>query len=313
MKARGSVFQIMLGLLVLGTLVVVAGCGGSKQFKTETLNSAEAVDAQAGKYWKREGWWKLPATAKKVAITEFTVEFVTAVGTQSEGLGIVPIMQMAGVGKKQYQYDEAMMQTLPTELYDLYVQELSKAGFEVVPAQAVREAPSYQKVKLSEEGDKTKSSSTSGHGWRHHHTQRGELYSAHGLVAADDSWFASGKNAINTLNAIGEVGADTGLRVRMKVGLDDKGRATFWPGATVYAFGDVKLSKWSTPEKPAYEFKVSGVMTSKQMLYFSEPVVDSKEFQAFKGDVFHVQGAPFATAVRGVFPQFASLCVYALR
>jgi len=305
MKLSGTV------LLCAVMLTLSFGCG-SREFDTSELQSADAIDKQAGKHWKRYGWWKLPKDAQTIAITEFTVEFVTQTGTQSQGIGLIPLMQMAGVGKKRYEYDETMMQTLPSDLYDMYVRELEKAGYSVVDATQLRSNDFYQKIKLSGEGDDTKWSSTSGRDWKHRHTVKGELYSAYGLVAADDGWFNGGNNAMHTVNAAGACGADTALRVRMKVGLDGDGRAVFWPGATVFVFSDIREVQWQK-DKTTWQAKVSGNMASKQMLYFSEPVVDGKDFQAFKGDVYRVQGGPFAHGVKSVFPEFAALSIYALR
>lgn len=114
------------------------------------------------------------------------------------------------------------------------------------------------------------------------------------------------------MNAIGQSGADTGVRVRIKVGIDDDGRATLYDGSTVAVKADVQKNE-SPLTGTTYWAKTAGNLTSTKQVYFSEAVIDAKEFEAFKGDVYDVKAGPFSAAVKNVFPQFAAMSVYAMK
>jgi len=306
--------SLRAGLLLLAMgLVLLPGCT-NKEFKTADLTSDAQVEQEAGKYWNRNGWWKLPEDAQTVAITEFTVEYVTATGTANQGFGLIRMAQIAGMGKKAFSFPDDAKAELPDRLYEQYVAALEEAGYDVVPAETLLATEGYEKLKLKDDGDRTKASSSQGVMVKQTVWQEGQIHSAKGLIARDDGWFNGPGNQHSETQAIGQAGADTGLRVRVKVGVDGKGRASLYPYSTVNVASGVHEIPWGPRgEETAFAAKVYGTMNSKQSLYFSEPIIDDKSFQAFKGDVYEVQGEPLIDAVTEVFPTFARLNIAAMR
>jgi len=307
-----SSFSLRVALLVLAAGLFAFPACTSKEFQTAGLTDDAQIEQEASQYWKRDGWWKLPESAEKVAITEFTVEFVTATGVENQGFGLIRMAQELGAGKRAYAYPESTKRDLPETLYGQYVAALEEAGFDVVPVGQVTATEGYQALKTRDEGERVKTSSSQGALVKQSVRQAGELYSAHGLVARDDGWFNAGGNQQNEVNAVGQAGADTGLRVRVKVGVDKQGRAALYPGSNTFVTSKVEPSKW-VKDQDAYMAGMTGGMTSKQTLYFSEPIVSDKEFAAFKGDVYQVDGGQLASAVEEVFPTFARLNIAAMR
>jgi hypothetical protein len=309
---RSFARRFAIATLACATLALPA-CT-SREFQTSSLTTEAQVEKDAGQYWKREGWWKLPADASRVVITEFTVEYVTATGTADQSFGLVRMAQIAGMGKKEFAYPEDTKQSLPDRLYDQYVAALRDKGFEVVPTETLRATEGYRGLEQRAEGDTTRASQSQGVVYKQSVWQKGQMYSANGLLARDDSWFKNIGNAMREVEAIGQADADTGLRVRVKVGVDGKGRACLYPGSTVFVTAGVHDAAGVQSDRdPSYVAKTSGLMVSKQTLYFSEPIVDGKSFKAFKGDVYEVQGPPLTDAVTEVFPTFARLNVAAMR
>ncbi|QNN21326.1 hypothetical protein HED60_03250 [Planctomycetales bacterium ZRK34] len=297
--------------VVVIALIALGGCT-PKQFNTASLSSEQDLQSQASKYWKKEGWWSLPKSSKKVAITEFSVEYVTKTGSQSYNAGLIAVAQLAGMGKKEYRYDEQMKQQLPTDLYNMYVAELQKRGFEVIPAAKMWETKVYEEIASKESGDTVKAGHSTGSMFNDRvgrAYQHGQVYGAAGTIVVDTGFFASFSNPVGKeISAAAQAGADTALHVRIKVGIDSKGRATLWPGSIVNVYAD--MQSWGDDN---YGAKTAGAITSKEMLYFADPVIDAKNYQAFKGDVYDINGPEYAAAIKDVFPQYAALSIYAFK
>jgi len=304
MRSRWSTFAV---ITVLATL---AACT-PKQFNTASLSTESDYQAQASTYWKKEGWWSLPDSSRKVAITEFSVEYVTKTGSQNYNAGLIAVAQLAGMGKKEFHYDEAMKKQLATDLYHVYIAELEKRGFEVIPAENMWQTETYQEIAAKETGSTSKSGQSTGSAFNDRvgrSYQHGQVYGAENTLVVDTGFFASFSNPVGKqIEATAEAGADTCLNIRMKVGIDAEGRATLWPGSTVKVYAGID------PAAEYHNAKTAGSITSKQMLYFADPVIDSKKFQAFKGSVYEVDPAEFSHAIKGVFPDFAALSIYAFK
>ncbi|MBI1370226.1 MAG: hypothetical protein GC162_16440 [Planctomycetes bacterium] len=304
----------MFVVVAAGMMFGLTSCG-PKAFNTASLNTEDDYQSQASTYWKKEGWWSLPAGTKKIAITEFSVEYVTKTGSQDYNAGLIAMAQLAGVGKKEYKFDEQMKQTLPTELYKQYVAELTKRGYEVLPSSALWNTPTYKKITTTEQGGTIKTGQSTGNVFSDRvgrSYQHGQVYVAADTIIVDMGFFASFGNPMGKeMAAVGEAGADTGLHIRIKAGIDDKGRAVLWPGSIIMVYAGVNNA--NSADNPVYVSKTTGSVVSKEMLYFSDPVINSKEFEAFKGDIYDVQPGPYADAVKKVFPKFAALSIYSMR
>src|SRR5215216_4481925 len=89
--------------LVLASLTALTGCGQPTRFDSAVLNDPAAQQANADKYWKRDGWWGGLKGVNKVAITQFSVEFVTENTDKSSAsaFSVVGVLQMGGMGKRK--------------------------------------------------------------------------------------------------------------------------------------------------------------------------------------------------------------------
>lgn len=292
------------GLVALLPLTLI-GCGPKKYDAAAMSNPGLAVD-QAGKYWKKNGWWSMPENAgKKVAIVEFNVEYVLARDHKygNNQLNLATLARVAGVGRRNYEFPEELKTSLPNELYDMFVAELTRQGFTVVPKATVSAAPALAKVNEGEEGAKKSGTSESEQG-------KVQLYSVDGLPRAHAGFlsFNAGGNYQAHAMVVHQVGADIGLRVKMRVGLH-KGKATADEQSTIDVITGVSTYEGLGGKLNA-SAKVIGNVSSKQTLYYEVPVVDDKKFEAFKGDVYVVNADDYRDAISKMFPAFAAMGVH---
>lgn len=288
-------------------LAGLVGCGSPAKYD-ETKHDASTAATEASGYWKKDGWWSLPKEAsKKIAIAEFTVEYVTnrdaVVGDNQ--LGLLTVARIAGAGRREYAFDDTLKGTLPSELYESFVSALQQKGYEVVPMSQVAATKGLQSVKVGESGV------TKGGGYSHGFTggdgkQKFEIYPVVGLPRIKDGMFDAGKNAQGITSMMAEVGADTALRVHMRVGLH-KGQATAEAGSTISVISGLKAVQ--NKDKTDYWAKVYGSLHSSRTMYFPDSVVDSKEYEAFKGDVYQVNSSLYRPAVSKLMAGYSVMAV----
>lgn len=299
--------------LALGVLV---GCGGPESAKEAGLTAGgSATTPQASKYWKKDGWWNVKSAGKKVMITEFSVEYVTEHDYKAQrdgGLGLGTVLDVVGVGDRKYDFAEDFKVNFPTTLYNEFVKQLSGAGYEVIPMATVTGHPAFAKIEGAAAGTKGAKEAERGLVFKSdRESNRATIYPTPGLPTVDDSWFKGIGNAKAENQVAGELGADLALRVRVRVGIDEDGRAVLNGGASIRVQGDYEQGK--TLDGLVYGPKTVGFVRSKQGVRNETPVVDSKEFKAFKGDVYTVNSDKFRSAIMSMYPNYVRLCTGMLK
>jgi hypothetical protein len=94
------------------------------------------------------------------------------------------------------------------------------------------------------------------------------------------------------------------MRVRMRVALDDDGRAVLDAGSLIHIMYDLKREEW-VKGKPDWIVKQRGQVISSQAMRDDVPVITSKEFQAFKGDVYTIDSPKFQESILKMYPAYA--------
>ncbi len=311
---RTNSIRWTLALTCAVGVLSLMGCGGPKKFDSASLSEPAQARTQAGSYWKKQGWWSLPKdTGRKVAITEFVVQYVTdrAENMSKNQLGLLMVAEMSGVGKRQYEFEDGFKAKLPTDLYNAFVKELEAAGFTVVPMATVANAAAMDKVSAGEEGAR-KGMNQGGGLFKSDTKQRGELYSVEGLSRMHGGFlgFNEAKHAQLQARVMAETGSDIALRVHMIVGLH-KGQATVDEGSNIRVYAGLK--NWGTADKPNWGNSVTGLLASTKTIYRTEPVIDDKKFEAGKGNVYQVNEADYKDAVLEIYRPYSVMAVERLQ
>src|SRR5690606_11782780 len=105
--------------------------------------------------------------------------------------------------------------------------------WKVAPTEALTNTEGYKQLKGLKDGKGTKRSEGYSGG---HSYQKGQIYAANELMAVDSGFWSSFSNPKHEASAVADAGAQVGLRVRIRCGIDDKGRACLYQGSTIYAF-----------------------------------------------------------------------------
>ena len=284
----------------------------STQVQSNTSSASTSASksqiSEAGKYWKRDGKKVDPTKTKRVMIAEFGVVFVTArdhkIGNNSLSLGTM--MRIAGVGRREYKFDDAFKISYPTQLYNAFVKQLEADGYEGIPVDTVVASQSLQEIESAKVGGKTRGNYYHGF-FGGKGSQKAEIYPAAGLdrMGAGFLGFGEAKNMKAVNNAMGELKADMALRVLIGVGLIN-GKACLEPGSSIRAFSDLKSSKMPDGSM-TYWPQATTTLHSKKTLFYDSPVIDQKKFEAFKGKVWQVNEAQYANAINKIFPSFADM------
>lgn len=213
--------QVMLVLLPIG---FVMGCASTpaqpppKIVSAAQLANPELQAKYAAVYWQRNSVPDMRKYGyKRVAVTEFAVEFVTS--------------KIEGDARKNVAYSQYLFDSLPSELYAMFVREVERHGVEVLPAAAVAKSRAYMRFDTIPNGYRPAmegvyyASSDTGR------VKQIEIYSAPGLNILKG---AGGKD-VEAVEAdlLKEVGADVALRVRLRLGCF-AGHATLERGSTVW-------------------------------------------------------------------------------
>lgn len=260
----------------------------------------------ASSHWKKEGWWSMPKNAgNKIAIVEFTVDYVTSrdkvLGKNQ--LNLMTVARVAGVGRREYNFDESLKTSLPDQLYAEFVNKLQAQGYEVVSMDEV--AAAIERAEMVEGKAGVKKGGTYYHGFLSGGgKQKVQIYPVSGLPRLYDGFFTFGKNARAMGNVMGDLGAGTALRVHMRLGLHN-GKATAEAGSSIDVF--TGLESYELSGKKNYYCKTFGKIQGHNTLYYDSPVVDEKRFEAFKGNVWDVNSEDYAAAIRKFYPTYAAM------
>jgi len=301
---------------LIASALLIAACGQPTKFDPAAFNDPSTRQKNASSYWKQDNFWGgMPKDVNKVAITQFSVEYVTENTSKSgaDALSVLGVMEMAGVGKRQRVFPDEFKTKLPTPLYEGFVSALKAEGIDVVPMADLQKNPAFGDIKAGEAGSTYGQSGRDFLGHADNRTSvQVQVYPVAGLPLVDDSWFAGGKNAQAEAKLIGDTGAQAGLRVRMRVALDDDGHAILDKGAVINAMYDLKKQNWSGKGDEWVITQRHNIVSS-GAVRDDVPVVDGKEFQAFKGDVYTINGPKFEESIMKMYPSFARMAAMRLR
>lgn len=278
-----------------------------------SVTPSKAALSEAGKYWKRSGKKVDVAKTKRVLIAEFGVVFVTSrdhkIGNNSLSLGTM--MRIAGVGRREYKFDDTFKANYPTELYKQFVKQLESQGYEVISLEDTLACKALEGIEKGKTGSKKRGNYYHGF-FGGKGSQKVEIYPAAGMDAMGAGFlgFGEAKNVKAVNNAMGELNADMGMRVLIGVGLIN-GKACLEPGSSIRAFSNLKSSKMPDGTM-TYWPNTNTTLTSKKTLFYDTPVVDKTQFEAFKGKVWQVNENQYANAINQVFPSFANQSIMKL-
>jgi hypothetical protein len=303
--------------LVLAAACLV-GCNEPKRFEQADFSDPANIQKNAGNYWKREGWWGgMSKDVKKVAITQFNVEYVTENISKSgaDALSVLGVLEMGGMGKRQRQFPDDFKKQFPTQLYNGFVEALKAEGLEVATMSEVQNTAAFKEFKAGEAG---KSGSASGRDLlgRADNSQqvKFQVYPAEGLPLLDDGFLGTG--AATNMQAegkvIGDTGAQVGLRVRMRVALTDDGHAVLDKGAGILVSYDLAKENWSG-KGPEWIVKQRANLTASGAMRDDVPVATKKDFEMFKGDIYTIDGSKFQASILKMYPTFARMAVVKLK
>jgi hypothetical protein len=298
-----------VSVVVAALAAAVAGCGGPTKYEQAQFSDASAIHKQAGGYWKRDGFWGgLPASVNKVAITEFSVEYVTQNKNKSgaSAISILGAAEMMGMGKRKRVFTEEFKEQFPARMYEGFVAALKEEGIEAAPMEAVTGHPAFKELSGAKPG---KSFGASGK----YNSAKIEVYPVAGLPVVDDGWFKGVGNAKAEAALVYETGSQAGLRVRIRVALDDDGRAVLDAGSTIRAIYDPQKTTAGFDKQTVYYMKGSGTTWSKAAMRDDVPVITAKEFKAFQGDVYTIDGPKFEASILRMYPAYARMAAATLR
>jgi hypothetical protein len=284
-------------------------CGGPTKYDQAQFSDTAAIHKQAGGYWKRDGFWRgLPQTVNKVAITEFSIEYVTQNKSKSgaSALSILGAAEMMGMGKRKRVFTPEFKAQFPAVMYQGFVAALKEEGIDAVPMETITAHPAFKDLSGAKPGksfgaaDRVSSAKI-------------EIFPAPGLPVVDDGWFKGVGNAKAEAALVAETGAQAGLRVRIRVALDDDGRAVLDGGSTIRAIYDPQKTTSGFNKDTLYYMKGAGVALSKAAMRDDVPVITSKEFKAFQGDVYTIDGPKFQESILRMYPAYARMAAATLR
>lgn len=305
-------FALAASFAAVGSLLL-AGCETAKYDKS-AMSGESAIASQASKYWKKEGWWSLKQKTGKIMITEFSVEYLTDTDLYMDKMSGGPLMVLdyVGVGDSKREYDQAWMQQFPAKLYIEFTQALEQQGFSVIPMQQVTSNPAFAELAKSAAGDKGSwNNRGDGTPFSPSHNERYTVYPTPGLPTVDDSWFKGGGNYKTEARVAGEVGADIALRVRIRVGVDDKGRALLGKGSSIHVLGSFKSAKWG--DGLTWWADVTGLVVAHNGFYKDGVIADDKGFKGGSGKVYKVDCDKLAAALLEMFPSYAEMGVHVMK
>lgn len=301
---------------ILTSVALIAGCVGPEKYDSQKFAGSDAVQKNASNYWQKSGWWTLPASTRKIVITEFSVGYVTENVHKSgaDGLSIIGMAEMFGAGRRVRDYGTGFKENFPTELYAEFVKALEAEGFEVVPMNKVTSHPAFAKLSGAQPG-RTQWANERNYigGADRRNSVKSEFWPVKGLPIVDDDWLKGVENAKGEAQLLYDLGAQAGLRVKMQLALTDDGFAVVEAGSLVRAIYDPQNSKTMNNTVDNYWVKGAGNIVSKAALRDDVPVATKADFEAFKGDIYKVDTEKFKTSILKMFPTYARMAATTLK
>lgn len=291
MRARRTQFLIRAGVSGLALLASAAltGCYAAPDALSDAgLDLASARFALAPEYWRNDAVPPVAAGQRpRVALAEFTVEYVTA---QQYGLlGSRPVVgvdeftitgraiDLVGIGRDTVEFDDRMRPALASALRDRFVSELSARGYDVTPAADIAAATSYSGFESLAPGAAYPLTFFNVLGSDTGRPKEILAYPASGLKVIPKSQVD--QSAVER-RLLDELAADVALRVRLRVGVDS---GHGWVGQD----SSVRVA-WTDPETGELVF---GELHATRSILTDEPITLSDDFELLRGDVYRVDPA----------------------
>ena len=135
-------------LVIVGYLITLASCASTNKgvdamtpIGPAQLNDATAQARYANMFWKRYDVPDMrPYNYRRVAIAEFTVEFVTLKVEANKSMSIV--------------YSSYLMNSLPNSLHKMLREDLESHGLYVIPTEKVILSRAYARLETDSNGMK---------------------------------------------------------------------------------------------------------------------------------------------------------------
>ena len=142
------------------------------------------------------------------------------------------------------------------------------------------------------------------------------------VIASDAAWLMVFNGAINHIiqnnpkarqnpRGLSQLRRPASLTVHIRVGLDDDGRAILGGGSTIQTF--YTPDKQRTMNGDQWFFKDRGSVVGGPAMRDDVPVIDSKEFKAFQGDVYTVNSTQFQASIMKMYPAYTRMGVIKLK
>jgi hypothetical protein len=296
--------RLFFAALVAACAGLATGCHSVPSTRrAAALDDLATFTQAAPRYWGKKGA-ACPSSTKRIAIVEFSVDYVSekllspslaqptfgGIDYTTEGF----ILTTIGFWRTKTAFDEPLKSALPTEMYEIFVRELERRGYSVVPLEEVRRAEAYSRLAAEKPGASSLwqwlSVVTTDTG----NAKKMQVYPAEGLVTIRNANGAKVEDVEAALAS--EVGADACIRARFRVGLYDR-RATVERGSRIFIWtpmGGEEL--WASTSLQSYE-----------------QVADKGEFKAFQGRVHTVDSAKYREAIGEIFPVFVDMALIRMK
>lgn len=297
--------SLVTAVLIAAVALTISGCMPAPV----TAKAASAVTGISGGlpdgYWSRPVGTaaKRPTGVRRIAVTEFSVEFVAVrsrmpfasqpffkpppVGPPPGGF-VSAGVEIAGVFRAVTPISAFDRRSLTAALYDEFLTNLRASGYEVVPAAALHGRAAYALLTANRADGAVNSSSP---------LRYLSLFSDDvGVINATTTVPAPGTRLVNDHQSdadrrqfsgrlLAEVGADAAVAVRLRVG-SCADRAAIERGSSVSVI---------------YQDGRETFCTSKRSLLSDDTVGAPSHFELVTGDIEPVRQPAFTAAVKGLF------------
>lgn len=296
--ASGAALLYALSAAALG----LAGCRSAPTNLSANLETDRQVYTQAEDFWRRDSLPPLQGydgVDPQHALIEFAVEFVQekietpfrnqvfAVAPSIFGIGA----ETVGFGKKQVEFSLADRDRLAALAYRIFVDEMTRREFSLVPQRLVQDAPAMDRFVIADKdssGVLLKINFLASDTGR---TREVRIVPAPGfsiIADARDGNIDAVKRQVRE-----QLGVERVIRVRLRLGVY-RGFASFEAGSAIRFVGR----------------DYDGILTAQRSLLSAEPVVEA-DFTLLRGDVYRVDGDAYARAMRMTLPTFLGLAAEA--
>lgn len=286
-------------------LLVAAAIPGC--FATPRVESDPKVDrpgdfekAVYADYWTR---YDVPFVRDKrgfkVAITEFSVEFVTnkmikgipGGAAKVDIATLTPIgagLSILGIGRRIAEYEPDLFEELPGELYKSLVRILEREGIQVFPMRFVVDSDAYKKYLTVNEDKSSFFKRFTIVGSDTGRIRQTVTYPVKGLGVITG---AEGGDVIDIdAELTKEIGADYVVRCRFRVGVHD-GKASIERGSVINITGK----------------DVLGYMESGRSIISDQGVLKNEGFLPIRGNKYEVHSGKYKLAMNSLFPRYVRI------